>query len=191
MKKTFNQEEEEIEVPEQLEPVKATELADVIKEGAEVYFELSEAFMNDFIFYDKTLVQWAKELSLQIPRNKDFSLEKYRELLLDLTAKLQVASNYYSLASAMADAIAGGSSIKKSDVVQALVASYQRRGAKRPAASVIERMAESYVHTTSAKVAANIVRQFWKQRLETLSETRKILEYIGMSLSVELKWTSN
>ena len=68
---------------------------------------------------------------------------------------------------------------------------YGKRGAKRPAAVVIERMAESYMSSTvSARVAAKIVKSFWKERWNTLLEVRKILEQIGMSLHVEMKWTN-
>ena len=38
----------------------------------------------------------------------------------------------------------GGNSMKRSDVINALVANYANRGAKRPGVSVIEKMADSY-----------------------------------------------
>ena len=72
-----------------------------------------------------------------------------------------------------------------------IVANYANKGAKRPAASVIEKMAESYlVNTVSAERAAKIVKNFWKQRLDTLLDLRKVFEQIGLSLSVEMKFTS-
>jgi len=72
-----------------------------------------------------------------------------------------------------------------------LVTNYAAKGAKRPAASVIERMADSYLtNTVSAGMAAKIVKNFWKQRVDTLQDLRKIFEQIGLSLSVEMKFTS-
>jgi hypothetical protein len=51
-------------------------------------------------------------------------------------------------------------------------------------------MADSYLaNTTSATVAARIVKNFWKQRLDTLLDIRKVFEQIGMSLHVEMKLT--
>ena len=119
---------------------------------------------------------------IDIPKASDLDEISFRELLIKLARNIQVCSNYYSVASSMVEAIGGGNNIKKSDVVNAIVINFQRKGAKRPAA-VIERMADSYLSSTvSAKVAANIVKSFWKQRLDTLLEMRKILEQIGMSL---------
>jgi hypothetical protein len=92
----------------------------------------------------------------------------------------------------MVDAIGGGNSMKKSDLINIIVGNYAAKGAKRPAASVIERMADSYLsNTVSAEKAAKIVKNFWKQRFDTLLELRKVFEQIGLSLSVEMKFTSN
>ncbi len=169
--------------------VSANTIIDVVKEGSEIYSEVTAAFVKDFVFYDKTLYEWATELMIHIPKARDLDEIGFRALLIDLANNIQVASNYHSVASSMADAITGGNSIKKSDVVNAIVMNYGKRGAKRPAAVVIERMADSYMSSTvSARVAARIVKTFWKQRLDTLLEVRKILEQIGMSLHVEMKW---
>tara|TARA_B100000131_G_scaffold299046_1_gene319067 strand:+ start:10389 stop:10976 length:588 start_codon:yes stop_codon:yes gene_type:complete len=171
--------------------VSANTIIDVVKEGSEIYSEVTAAFVKDFVFYDKTLYEWATELMIHIPKARDLDEIGFRALLIDLANNIQVASNYHSVASSMADAITGGNSIKKSDVVNAIVMNYGKRGAKRPAAVVIERMADSYMSSTvSARVAARIVKTFWKQRLDTLLEVRKILEQIGMSLHVEMKWTN-
>ena len=165
-------------------------IVDVVKEGAEIYSEITGAFVKDFVFYDKTLYEWATELMIEIPK-KNLDEVRFRALLVDLANNIQVASNYHSVASSMAEAISGGNSIKKSDVVNAIVLNFAKRGAKRPAASVIERMAESYMSSTvSARVAAKIVKSFWRQRLDTLLEVRKILEQIGMSVHMEMKWPS-
>mgnify|MGYP003110756910 CR=1 FL=1 len=169
--------------------VSAETIIDVVKEGSEIYSEITSSFVQDFVFYDKTLYEWATELMVQIPKAQDLDEVGFRALLIDLANNIQIASNYHSVASSMADAITGGNSIKKSDVVNAIVMNFGKRGAKRPAAVVIERMAESYMSSTvSARVAAKIVKSFWKQRLDTLLEVRKILEQIGMSLHVEMKW---
>ena len=169
--------------------VSANTIIDVVKEGSEIYSEVTAAFVKDFVFYDKTLYEWATELMIHIPKARDLDEVGFRALLIDLANNIQVASNYHSVASSMADAITGGNSIKKSDVVNAIVMNYGKRGAKRPAAVVIERMADSYMSSTvSARVAARIVKTFWKQRLDTLLEVRKILEQIGMSLHVEMKF---
>lgn len=178
------------EEKEQLEKVSTESILEVIQEGSEIYSEITSNFIQSFVFYEKTLYEWATELMVEIPNVKDLDSIAFREILLQLARNTQVANNYYSVSCSIADSIAGGNTIKKSDVVNALVNNYAKKGAKRPAATVIEQMAESYMsNTISAKVAAKIVKAFWKQRLDMLLEIRKILEQIGMSLHVEMKWT--
>ena len=185
-----NVETEDEEQPTSIE-VDPEEIMNVVQSGAAIYSEITSSFIQEFVFYDKTLYEWANHLMIQIPQAKDLDEVGFRDLLITLANNIQVSSNYYSVAASMADAISGGNSIKKSDVMNAIVLNFQKRGAKRPAASVIERMAESYMSSTvSAKVAAGIVKSFWKERLDTLEKMRKILEQIGMSLHVEMKWTS-
>lgn len=166
-------------------------IVDIVKEGAEIYSTVTSGFIKEFVFYDRTLYDWATHLMIEVPPAKDLNGEAYRELLIQLTRNLQIASNYHSVAASMCDAVAGGNSIKKSDIIAAIVQNYATKGAKRPAGTVIEQMADSYMSSTiSARVAARIVKNFWKQRVDTLLEIRKILEQIGMSLHVEMKWTS-
>ena len=171
--------------------INAEAILDVVKEGAEIYSEITSSFIQEFVFYEKTLYEWASDLMLDIPKPKDLDEESFRALLVQLADNIQIASNYYSVAASITEAVTGGNSIKKSDVISAIVSTYARKGAKRPAASVIDRMAESYMSSTiSARVASKIVKDFWKQRLETLEKLRKVLEQIGMSLHMEMKWTN-
>ena len=175
-----------------LDKIQSEDILDALKVGAELYTNITEAFIADFVFYDKTLYDWASELSITIPSIKTLDIVAFRELLLKLSKNIQIASNYYSVSCSMVDAIGGGNSIKKSDIVSMIVSNYAAKGAKRPAATVIERMADSYLSSTvSAEKAAKIVQKFWKQRLDTLLDLRKVFEQIGLSLSVEMKFTSN
>jgi hypothetical protein len=169
----------------------AEDIIESLKEGAELYTQITEAFVKEFVFYEKTLYEWATELMISLPSNNDLTIRDFRELLLELSTNLQVASNYHSVACSMAETIGGGNNIKKNDIVRLIVSNYADKGAKRPAASVIEKMADSYlVNTVSAERAAKIVKIFWKQRLDTLLDLRKVFEQIGLSLSVEMKFTS-
>jgi len=173
-----------------IQSVSSDSILETIQEGAEIYSEISSGFIQSFVFYEKTLYQWASELMVDIPSVKDLDSVKFREILLQLAANTQIANNYYSVSCSIGDAIVGGNSIKKSDVVNAIVQNYSKKGAKRPAATVIEKMAESYMSSTiSARVASKLVKNFWKQRLDMLLEVRKIMEQVGMSLHVEMKWT--
>ena len=54
----------------------------------------------------------------------------------------------------------------------------------------IHLFAEKFADLPAAEKAAKIVKNFWKQRLDTLLDLRKVFEQIGMSISVEMKFTS-
>lgn len=176
---------------EEIIDVSPDTVVEVVKEGAQIYSQVTASFIQEFVFYEKTLYEWANHLMISIPSGKSLDEITFRDLLVKLATNIQIASNYYSVSASMCDAVTGGNSIKRSDIVAAIVANYANKGAKRPAATVIEQMADSYMSSTvSARVAAQIVKNFWRQRQDTLLEVRKVLEQIGMSLHMEMKWTS-
>jgi hypothetical protein len=182
--------DEEEQTTKNVESVTVNEALNEITVAAESYTLATEEFVRNFIFYEKTLFEWASSLMIEIPKVEDLDAVKFREILLQLINNIQISSNYYSVASSILDAISGGNEIKKSNLINAIVDGYAKRGAKRPAGTVIDQMADSYLaNTTSATVAARIVKNFWKQRLDTLLDIRKVFEQIGMSLHVEMKLT--
>lgn len=175
---------------DQIKSISSEEIVETIMDGAQVYSNISSTFIQNFMFYDKTLYEWASELMVSIPPAKELDPNKFREVMITLAKNVQVANNYYSVSCTIEDAISGGNSIKKSDVIAAIVQRYAAKGAKRPAATVIDQMAESYMSgTMSAKISSKMVKNFWKQRIDMLLEVRKIMEQISMSLHVEMKWT--
>ena len=179
-----------MEENQEIKNVSPADAVDTIRQGAEIYTQISSEFIQSFVFFEKTLYEWASEMMIKIPQAKDLDSLKFREVMVQLGRNTQIANNYYSAACSMEDTIQGGNSIRRSDVVKAIVDNYAKRGAKRPAATVIEQMADSYMsNTISAKVASKLVKNFWKQRLDMLLEVRKIMEQIGVSLHVEMKWT--
>lgn len=175
---------------QEIKDISSEEIVETIMDGAQVYSNISSTFIQSFMFYDKTLYEWASELMIAIPSAKELDPNKFREVMITLAKNVQVANNYYSVSCTIEDAISGGNSIKKSDVIAAIVQRYAAKGAKRPAATVIDQMAESYMSgTISAKISSKMVKNFWKQRIDMLLEVRKIMEQISMSLHVEMKWT--
>lgn len=176
---------------QEIKTISSEEIVETIMDGAQVYSTVSSTFIQNFMFYDKTLYEWASELMITIPPAKELDSNKFREVMITLARNVQIANNYYSVSCTIEDAISGGNSIKKNDVIAAIVQRYAAKGAKRPAATVIEQMAESYMSgTASARVSSKMVKNFWRQRIDMLLEVRKIMEQISMSLHVEMKWTA-
>lgn len=181
-------EEEELNI----DPVSPEELLESIKSGAEVYSHITTGFAKEFLFYDKTLYEWSLYFMIDLPSSKDLTPDIYRDLYLEIGTKTQIASNYASVAQSMQKSVSSGNKMKRADIIRAIVDGYASRGAKRPSGAILEQMADSYLKSTvTTRVAAEIVADFWKQRLEILRDLRKILEQVGMSLHVEMKHLSS
>jgi hypothetical protein len=171
----------------ELEEITPEQIMEDIAVGAAAHSAATEAFVDNFMFYDKSLNEWSDQLAVPIAGNPT-PLE-IRKLYIKLANNIQVASHFYSVSNTINGTIVGGGQIKKSDLVTALVHDYERRNAKRPAREVLERMADSYMKSTvSTRVASKIVKEFWKQRLDSLIEVRKCLESISMSVAMEMKY---
>jgi hypothetical protein len=179
---------EEQQIPE----VSTEELLRRVEEGAELYSGLSSNFIQEkLVFYGQTLFEWANEMEVEIP--DDLDEYGFRRKLSEIANKLQRANKYYSATVAMEETVSGGGKLTKNDIIAAIVKDYETRGntgrgAKRPAASLIEQIADSYMaETVSTHIAAKIIKGFWRKRVETLLEVKSIVEQIGISLHVEAK----
>lgn len=172
------------------EDIAAVSLEEIITEvmqGAEAHSAATKTFMLGFTFYEQTLNDWLNEMAVVIPDN--ITPDVLRSLYIDVARKHQRSANFYTIASAIHGGLSSGGEIKKSDLVSALVASYTASKRKRPAATVLERMADSYMNSTAhTKVAAKIVKDFWRERRDTLVEIRKCLEQVSISMHTEMKY---
>ena len=153
--------------------------------SAEEHAEITATFTENFVFYEKSLAEWGCHLAIEIP--KEATPDKIKPLYLELLRKLQQCTVLYTRANSVFHAISDGSSSKKKDLVTGLVQMYADTKGKRPAATVLDSMAESYLNTGEAKIAARIVKDFFKDQKDTLTEARKALEQLGFLMHLELK----
>lgn len=175
---------------EEIPHVSPDDLVGEVIEGAELYSNITAEFIKNFVFYEKTLCEWASVLMIKVPPAGELDEERFTELLVELTNNLQKASNYHSAATSIYDALASGGDMKRSDIINAIVQKHKKDKAKRPAGSIIEAMADSYMNSTlPATIAAKIVKTFWKQRVDTLLDVRKLFELLGMNLAVRAKYS--
>tara|TARA_Y100000034_G_C6756471_1_gene336638 strand:+ start:105 stop:644 length:540 start_codon:yes stop_codon:yes gene_type:complete len=163
------------------------EIMDEVVAGAQAHSAATEIFMDSFVFYGKTLTEWLDEVAINLP--DDIQPMDLRQLYVDVARKIQRAANFYTIASAIHGGLVDGGQIKKSDLVKSLVDQYTATKRKRPAATIIERMADSYMNSTvHTRIAAKIVKDFWRERRDTLIEMRKCLEQVSISLHTEMKY---
>jgi len=161
-----------------------------VLDAAAAHAAATQMFTQKFMFYGKPLSEWSDELA--VPIAKGIQPEGMRDLYVKLANNIQVASHFHSVASTINSTLVGGGQIKHSDLVKAIVDSYLSKNATRPAASIIDEMAKSYMRdTTSTRVASKIVKDFWKQKLDALVEVRKCLEQVGISIHSEMKYLQN
>lgn len=163
------------------------EIMDEVVAGAQAHSAATEIFMDSFMFYSKTLTEWLNEMAVDIP--EEVHPSDLQTLYLDVARKIQRASNFYTIASAIHGGLVDGGNIKKSDLVKSLVDQFADTKKKRPAATIIERMADSYMNATvHTRIAAKIVKDFWRERRDALIEMRKCLEQVSISIHTEMKY---
>ena len=163
-------------------------IVDEVIAGAEAHSAATKLFMEQFHFYDKPLLAWMNEMAVILPKER-MTPEILQDKYLEIARKHQRAANYYTIAGAIHGGLTAGGDIKKSDLVRSLVASYTATNRKRPAAGILERMADSYMNSTAhTKVAAKIVKDFWRERRDALVEMRKCLEQVSISMATEMKY---
>jgi hypothetical protein len=165
-------------------------IEDIIAEivaGAQTHSVATEIFMDSFMFYGHTLTEWLDQMAVEIP--KEINKDDLRDLYVDVAKKIQRAANFHTIATAIHGGLNEGGEIKKSDLVAGLINRYADSGRKRPAANIIDRMADSYMsNTMHTRIAAKIVKDFWRERRDTLIEVRKCLEQISIGIHTEMKY---
>lgn len=164
------------------------EVIKAVISSAERHNEINQALMDSFVFQGKTLTEWMDDVAIPIP--DEVTPENFREAFTLWVRKFQKVNYFYSMSNTMFSAMSSGGEIKKSDLIAALVEYYRVNKAKRrPAAAVLDRMADSYMSdTVNTRIASRIIRDFWRDRRDTLIEVRKALEAIGISMNMEMKY---
>jgi hypothetical protein len=176
------------EIATEIEPVSSEELISLILARVDEQNALTSMFMDGYVFNGKTLNEWRQELYVEIPlKRSSLSPEVVVELHLRIARNIQRANNLYAAANATQTSLEASASVKRSEIVNALVDIYEKRGAKRPAAGVLNQMAETLVDYAYVKAGSHILKTFFKDSRETLIEVRKSLEQVSFMLHLEQK----
>lgn len=156
----------------------------------ESFQELANSLMNKIVFFDKTLTEWIDHLAIDIP--SEVTLEQIREIYVRVAKQIQQVSFFMSMCSTYNSTLSSQSEAARADIVEALVTDYSIRNAKRPAAVVLNNLADSKLQDANLQlVVSRVLRDFWKERREVLVEVRKCLEQIMISHTSEMKYLPN
>jgi hypothetical protein len=159
-------------------------------ESQEVYNSEFEGFTDGFRFKGKTLSEWDEELYVSIP--KTIQPDSFRQTYFDLIKKIQLASHYYNATSSVCKSISADNEAKKADLIVEIINEYKKKDARKPAASLMDQMAAKQMpEDLKMELAAQIVKEYWKTQRETLSEVRRCMEQIGISMHSEMKLGSS
>ena len=128
---------------ENIKAIVPDELIDDLIPGFERYEVLSDTLMSKVTFYERSLSQWIDHLAIDIPAN--VTPEDLRNLFVRVAKNLQQASYFYSVCSTFNTTLASKADEGKAGVVTLLVNDYAEKNARRPAAQVLNQLAETYV----------------------------------------------
>ena len=171
----------------ELEAVTPDQLLDKILPGFQAYEILADLFMEKVKFYERTLTEWIDHLAIDIP--KDVSPEDLRNYFVQVARNIQQASYFYSVCSAYNSTLSSKADGEKASVIAKIVYDYANKNAKRPAATVLDQLAETYFNdVTTQLVISRVLKEFWRDRRDTLIEVRKCLEQISVSQNMEMKY---
>jgi len=176
-----------IDKEELLQQIKTDEIYASFLEDIANNAKANDVFIENFEFYGKTLLQHSHELFIKIPQK--ITPEDYRLIFVKIAQNIQKVTHYYNLSNAINSALSGGNTQKKAQIVQAIIKYYEKRKIRRPGQDVIDQLAESYVSNSSTMIlSSKIIKDFWKTRLDSLTEMRKCMEQIGISMHSEMKY---
>lgn len=171
-----------------IEDVQVKDLFNNLPDSVNLFNQLSDTVIESFEYYGATLAEWADRMQVVIPKEIDLMI--IRDLLIQVGNKLQAASVYYSLCSSYNSFLSSSLDDAKNHVINDLVADYLTRNAKRPAVGVLNNIADSkFAQPLTQVLISRILKDFWKERRDMLIETRKILEQLNLSQTMELKYT--
>lgn len=169
----------------------AEDIDGVVKEaleGSAANDVFTDQLSKSLTFYGKSLACWEDELAVVIPDDKPTN-DLIISLYIELANKIQIANHYYVISSTASNVSASGINIKKADLITALVSYYHANGAKLPPNTVLEKMADAYTRKLSnINSISKIVKDFWKEKLNTLREVKSLLSNIGIATATELKY---
>lgn len=155
--------------------------------GFDQYQDLSDTLMANIKFYERSLTEWIDHLAIEVP--KDITPQDLRNLFAQVAKNIQQASYFYSVCSTYNGTLSSKTDSAKASIIAQYVKDYSHRDAKRPAAAVLDSVAESYFSDVSLQLAiSRVLKEFWKERRDTLVEVRKSLEQITMSQNMEMKY---
>ena len=173
-----------------LEEVDPVEIFDEVLDDQALYTSATDSFVSSFSCFGNTLAGHSEYLHIDRPRN--MTPDAFRQIQWELIEKLQFASDCYSIALSIYNAVTNGAAKKQSQLMAEISSAYEKARRKKPAATIIQNTAETYLKDTkSIATIAKIIKDYWKTKYDELLEVRRCVEQIGISMHSEMKHLQN
>jgi hypothetical protein len=166
----------------------AKDFADSLIAQSETQSAYAQYFIENFMFYGKSLDDWSIDLQVEIPRQP--RQHQLQDISVTLATNIQIVAHFKAVANSIYSGLLSGLKLQKDDLINALVRHYLRSNLDRPAVKVLDSMAESYMKDGAiSRESAKLVKDFWTQKYDALIEVRKCLEQINLSIITEHKYS--
>jgi hypothetical protein len=164
----------------------AEQMATAIRAGKQVWDLLKEDLHKDLIISGKHVDEWKREFHIDIPPDLNPTLLK--ELNVEMVKKFQEASFRLATARQLATKSFHGTKVSYEAAYLATVAEWKAKGKRMPAASTLENIAkiESTTHDSTSRYA-EVEMKFWRDIIDGLDNTRRMIEDATRNVTQELK----
>lgn len=165
-------------------------LIDKLKQSKKIHDAFTKQMKQRYSFDGKLMSDWKKEFRVAIPDGLN------PRICIELNTKIndlyQQASNKKSDAEASLTSLKASYADSFRDAFNELVEEYKSKKERLPAKDTLTQLAEHKTTSLhSALVHGEMQLGFWKDILNNLSTTRKIIENNTINLSVEAKALSH
>lgn len=164
----------------------ANSIINQLKKSKKLHDQFAEKFRTGYKVAGKLMSDWKKHFCIKLP--PDLNPQLAQAVDAQLQELHQEATFFKAEAEARLTAFQSANNEKYRNKYAALVAEYKSNGSKLPAKDTLAALAESETSELKDSMThAEIELAFWKEILNDLSNTRKLLENATICLSVEAK----
>jgi len=157
-----------------------------LKKGKVLHDKFAQEFEKEYLISGKIMSEWRDHYKLIMP--PDFTPKVCQDIAIKLMELHQEASFMKAVCDARLRACRGASNIKYRKEFTELVSTYRAKGEKLPAKDTLAQLAEQAVGDIQDAVShAEIELSFWKEILDDLANSRKLLENATINLASESK----